>query len=313
MPDLKSNQTKQAEQEKPSLKQQFGVYVDKAQVYAKPYLDLPNDSFKKTVAVALALCLVGAVVVSGSAVILKPLQEWNKSKDEKVNILEVADLYQKGADVDQAFKNIETRLVDLDTGDYAEGLDAKSYDQWKAAKDPAQSVAIPSNKDIASIKRKPKYSKVYLVKDNGALKTVILPVNGYGLWSTMYGFIAVQADGETVVGMNLYDQAETPGLGGEVVNPKWKALWKGKRIYNFSGKELHETNLTEKGQTIDIGEVALGLVKGSVDPSKPGSEYQVDALAGATLTSRGVSNLVQYWMGKEGYALYLAKVRNGRG
>lgn len=299
--------------QEPGLKEKMAGYVNTAQAYAKPYLDLPNDSFQKTVVVALALCLVGAIVVSGSAVILRPLQEWNKAKDEKVNILEVAGLYQKGQDVDSAFKSIETRIVDLATGDYVDSIDAKTYEQWKAAKDPAQSVAIPPSEDIASIKRKPKYAKVYVVREAGNIKTLILPVNGYGLWSTMYGFIAVQADGETVVGMNLYDQAETPGLGGEVVNPKWKELWKGKKIYNFSGKELHESNLTEKGQTIDIGEVALGLVKGGVDPAKAGSEYQVDALAGATLTSRGVSNLVRYWMGRDGYAIYLAKVRNGRG
>jgi Na+-transporting NADH:ubiquinone oxidoreductase subunit C len=295
------------------FKDKLAGYVETAQVYAQPYLDLPNDSFKKTVAVALALCLVGAVVVSGSAVILRPLQDWNKSKDEKVNILEVAELYQKGTDVEAAFKNVEPRIVDLATGEYVKDVDPATYDQWKAAKDPAQSETIPAEKDIASIKRKPKYAKVYLVKEGDKLKSVILPVNGYGLWSTMYGFMALEADGETVVGMNLYDQAETPGLGGEVVNPKWKALWKGKKVYNFSGKEVHESNLSEKGQTIEIGEVALGLVKGSVDPSKPGSEYQVDALAGATVTSRGVSNLVQYWMSKEGYGLHLAKLRSARG
>lgn len=297
----------------PGFREKLAGYIETAQVYAQPYLELPNDSFKKTVAVALALCLVGAIVVSGSAVILRPLQEWNKSKDEKVNILEVAGLYEKGMDVDAVFNNIETRIVDLSTGDYSDSQDAKTYDQWKAAKDPALSEAIPAAQDVASIKRKPKFAKVYLVKQDGQLKNVILPVSGYGLWSTMFGFIALEADGQTVLGLNLYDQAETPGLGGEVVNPKWKALWKGKKVYNFSGKEVHESNLSEKGQTIEIGEVALGLVKGSVDPSKPGSEYQVDALAGATLTSRGVSNLVQYWMGKEGYGIYLAKLRSGRG
>ena len=291
------------------FKEKLAGYIDTAQYYAKPYLELPNDSFKKTVAVALALCLVGAVVVSGSAVILKPLQEYNKSKDEKVNILDVAGLLQKDTDVEAVFKSIDTKLVDLSTGDYVTNVDVATYNQWKAAKDPGSSEAIPADKDIASIKRKPKLAKIYLVQEAGKLKTVILPVNGYGLWSTMFGFIALEANGQTVVGMNLYDQAETPGLGGEVVNPKWKELWKGKKVYNFSGKELHESNLSEKGQTIDLGEVALGLVKGGVDASKPGSEYQVDALAGATLTSRGVSNLVKYWMGKDGYAVYLAKLR----
>jgi Na+-transporting NADH:ubiquinone oxidoreductase subunit C len=293
----------------PSLKDKVAGYVEAAQRYAQPILDLPNDSFKKTVMVALWLCLAGAVVVAGSAVSLKPLQESNKARDEKVNILEVAGLLGEGTDVDAVFNNIETKVVDLATGDYDTSMDAKTYDQWKAAKDPALSEAIPSEKDVASIKRKPKFAKVYLVKDGGQLKSIILPVNGYGLWSTMYGFIALEADGQTVVGMNLYDQAETPGLGGEVVNPKWKALWKGKKVYNFTGKELHESNLTEKGQAIEIGEVALGLVKTAVEPGKPGAEFQVDALAGATLTSRGVSNLVQYWMGREGYGIYLAKLR----
>lgn len=297
----------------PGLKAKLASYVELAQRYAQPILDLPNDSFKKTVMVALWLCLAGAVVVAGSAVALKPLQEANKARDEKVNILEVAGLLQADTNVDAVFNNIEVKVVDLATGDYIDSVDAKTYDQWKAAKDLGMSDAIPPEKDVASIKRKPKYAKVYLVKEGGALKSVILPVNGYGLWSTMYGFIALEADAQTVVGMNLYDQAETPGLGGEVVNPKWKALWKGKKVYNFTGKELHESNLSEKGQAIEIGEVALGLVKGSVEPGKPGAEFQVDALAGATLTSRGVSNLVQYWMGREGYGIYLAKLRTARG
>jgi len=295
------------------LSDKIAGFLEKANRYAQKILVLPNDSFQKTLAVAFALCLVGAVLVSGSAVALKPLQESNKSKDEKVNILDVAGLLEAGTDVDEAFKNIEPKVVDLATGDYVDSIDPKTFDQRKAAKDLAMSEAIPPEKDVANIKRKPKYAKVYLVKEGGQLKSVILPVSGYGLWSTMYGFMALEADAQTVIGLNLYDQAETPGLGGEVVNPKWKAIWKGKKVYNFTGKELHESTLTEKGKQIEIGEVALGLVKGAVDPSKLGSEYQVDALAGATLTSRGVSNLVSYWMSKEGFGLYLAKLRSQKG
>lgn len=294
-------------------KEKLAIWQDKAERYARYVLTLSNDSFEKTVVVAFALCLAGAVLVSGSAVILHPLQVSNKAKDEKLNILEVVGMLSEDTDVDAAFKQFEAKIVDLSTGDYVNGVDPKTYDQRKAAKDPARSITIPANEDIASIKRRAKYAKVYLVKESGQLKAVILPVNGYGLWSTMYGFIALETDGETVVGMNLYDQAETPGLGGEVVNPKWKALWKGKKVYNYSQKAVHESTLSEKGQTIEIGEVALGLVKGGVDPSRPGAEYQVDSLAGATLTSRGVSNLVHYWMGKDGFGPYLAKVRAGRG
>jgi Na+-transporting NADH:ubiquinone oxidoreductase subunit C len=129
------------------------------------------------------------------------------------------------------------------------------------------------------------------VKKGDQLQSIILPVNGYGLWSTMYGFLALEPDAQTVQSINLYDQAETPGLGGEVVNPIWRALWKGKKVYS------------------DKGDVALTLVKGGVDESRADAVYKVDGLAGATLTSRGVSNLVQYWMGAEGFATYLNKIR----
>ncbi len=288
----------------------FAALVERSRIYAQHILSLPNDSFEKTVAVAFALCLAGAVLVSGSAVVLKPLQLSNKAADEKTNILEVVGMLDENTNVDEAFKKFEAKIVDLETGDYVDNINPETYNQRKAAKDPSMSVEIPADKDIAKIGRKPKYAKVYLVKEDGKIKSVILPVSGYGLWSTMYGFMALEGDGQTVVGLNLFDQAETPGLGGEVVNPKWKALWKGKKVYKESseeGKEFQSKHHTE------VGEPVLSLVKGSVDPSKPGAQHQVDGLAGATLTSNGVSNLVRYWLGSEGFAPYLAKLRAQRG
>ena len=288
----------------------FAALKTQANAYARRVLALPNDSFEKTVAVAFALCLVGAVLVSGSAVVLKPLQTSNKAADEKTNILEVVGMLQEDTDVDEAFQQFEAKIVDLETGDYVDSIDPSSYDQRKAAKDPAMSLDIPSDKDTAKIGRKPKYAKVYLVKEADKIKAVILPVSGYGLWSTMYGYMALEGDGQTVIGLNLFDQAETPGLGGEVVNPKWKALWKGKKVYKSTaeaGKEVLAKEHTE------VGEPVLGLIKGSVDPNKPGAEHQVDGLAGATLTSQGVTNLVRFWMGKDGFAPYLTKLRAQRG
>ncbi len=293
-----------------ALSDKFAGLMEKANVYAQRVLALPNDSFEKTLVVAFALCLVGAVLVSGSAVILKPLQVSNKAADEKTNILEVVGMLDEKTNVDEAFKKFEAKIVDLETGEYATGFDPATFDQRKAAKDPALAVEIPSDKDIAKIGRKSKYAKVYLVKEDGKVKAVILPVNGYGLWSTMYGFMALEGDGQTVIGLNLFDQAETPGLGGEVVNPKWKALWKGKKVYkeaSESGQEFQNKHHTE------VGEPVLSLVKGSVDPSRPGAQHQVDGLAGATLTSNGVNNLVKYWLGSEGFAPYLAKLRSQRG
>lgn len=272
--------------------EKFKEYYGKFEVYRDKVLALHNDSLEKTIAVALALCFVCAILVSLSAVALRPIQVHNKALDMKKNILEVAGLLDENTDIDQAFQEkIEAKIVDMETGDYVQDMDVAAYDQRKAAKDPTKNIRIPSDKDIASIKTKAKLAKVYLVKQGNEIQSIILPVHGYGLWSTMYGFLSLEADGQTVQSINFYDQAETPGLGGEVVNPNWRALWKGKKVYAESG------------------DPELRLIKGVVDTSRPGAEFQVDGLAGATLTSTGVTNLVRYWMSKEGFAPYLEKIK----
>lgn len=284
--------------------QKFIKYRDKV-------LAMGNDSLEKTIAIAVSLCLICAVLVSFGAVALKPLQAYNKALDMKKNILEVAGLLEEGKDIDAAFaEKIEAKIVNLETGDYVDNINADEYDQRKAAKDPAQSIAIPKEKDIAHIRVKAKLAKVFLVKEGSAIKSIILPVSGYGLWSTLYGFLSLDPDGQTVQSINFYDQAETPGLGGEVVNPKWRALWKGKKVYAETNQPSLEKGTIEEA---DIGEPALSLIKGVVDNDKPGSQHQVDGLAGATLTSTGVTNLVRYWMSKEGFARYLSKVRTVKG
>ena len=255
------------------------------------FLALSNDSTAKTFIIATLVCLVCAVFVSVSAVALKPLQQLNKELDKKKNILQVVGLYQDGDDIESAFSKIDIKLIDLETGEYTTELDAASYDERKAAKDPALNAPIAKADDIASIRMRPKVMPVYLVKEDNLVKQLILPVNGYGLWSTLYGFLAVENDGQTIVGLSYYEHAETPGLGGEVDNPKWKKIWVGKKIYGPDGN------------------VAIEVIKGAVTPGASGEEFQVDGLAGATLTSRGVGNMLKYWMSDEGYQKYLNKIQ----
>ncbi len=252
-----------------------------------------NDSVRKTLLVTLVLCVVCAVVVSAAAVLLRPQQAANQALNRKANILAAAGLLRPDVDLEEQFKRVETRLVDLDSGRFSTDLDPITYDQRKASRDPALSAAIPQEQDIAKIQRRPRYAQVYLVKDDdGRLSRVILPVKGYGLWSTMHGFIALEGDLNTVAGLGFYEHAETPGLGGEIDNPRWKALWPGKRVYE--GDKL-----------------ALRVIKGKVDSGRPEAIHQVDGLAGATLTSRGVDNLVRYWLGEQGFASFLANLRAG--
>lgn len=251
-----------------------------------------NDSIKKTLTVALLLCIVCSVIVSGAAVALKSQQAANKDLDRKTNILAAAGLLEPGKSVDELFAQIQPRVIDLNTGEYTTKVDANAYDQLKAAKDPAMSKALSNSEDIAGIKRREQFATVYLVEKEGKLDRIILPVRGYGLWSTLHGFLALESDANTVIGLGFYQHAETPGLGGEVDNPKWKALWPGKKVFA-------EGSMTPE----------LEVIKGAVDPASAGAEYKVDGLSGATLTSRGVSNLVQYWVGSEGFGPYLSKIR----
>lgn len=260
----------------------------------KAIFALPNDDPKKTIAVAVALCLVCSLVVSAAAVALRPLQEYNAALAVKREILRAAGLYEAGIDVEGVFgSRIETRLVDLNTGDYVDNLDPATYDQRKAARDPKQSIVLEGDRDIAKIRSRANVASVYLLKSNEQLERVILPVHGYGLWSTMYGFLALAPDGRTVKAITFYEQRETAGLGGEVANPNWQAKWQGKEVLD------------------DQGNPAFRVAKGSVNESSATAKYEVDGLSGATLTSNGVTNMMRFWMGEDGFGPYLAKMRNG--
>lgn len=253
---------------------------------------MANDSIQKTFGVATLLCVVCAVVVSSAAVVLRPTQQANKLLDLKTNILASAGLLQAGVDVETQFEQITTRIVDMETGRFTNAVDPATYDQRKASKDPALSVALSADEDIAKIKRRANYSTIYIVEGEQGIEKIILPIKGYGLWSTLYGFLALESDLQTVAGIGFYEHAETPGLGGEIDNPNWKSSWVGKQAYKD-------------------GELAIRVLKGRADMTRAGSESQIDGLAGATLTTRGVDNLVQYWLGDQGFEPLISYLKAG--
>jgi Na+-transporting NADH:ubiquinone oxidoreductase subunit C len=256
------------------------------------FLHLANDNIIKTIGVATLLCLVCSIIVSGAAILLKPQQVANKLLDKKSNILTVAGISDDTKTVNELFTQIETRIVNMSTGEFTDAVNAETFDPRKAANDAEYRVALNKSQDIASIGAISKYGNVYLVRDGDAVSKIILPISGYGLWSTMYGFIALESDARTVSGITFYEHGETPGLGGEIENKKWQASWDGKQISDAEGQPI------------------LHLVKGGVDKNAPGSEYKIDGLAGATLTSNGVSNLIKFWMGEDAFGPYLERVRS---
>lgn len=256
-----------------------------------------KESTVRTLTVALLVCLVCSVFVAGAAVALKPTQVDNRLLDKQRSILAIAGLGDPGMSSTQVkamFKGtVSAKLVDLQTGKFSDARDPLTFDPLKASKDPKLSSVVPGAEDIASIKRMERYSTVYVVEKDGEIDTLIMPVRGYGLWSTLYGFIAIKGDLNTVVGMGFYQHAETPGLGGEVDNPKWKGQWPGKTLFDEDGK------------------LAVQIVKGGIDPQSPQAVHQVDGLAGATLTSKGVDNLLNFWLGENGFGPFIANLRAG--
>jgi Na+-transporting NADH:ubiquinone oxidoreductase subunit C len=250
---------------------------------------LPADSIPKTIFTAVSVCLVASMIVSAAAVALRPAQAINALKDKQINILQVAGIYDPEIDVRDAFSAFEPRVVELSTGHFTDRFDQTGFNDRMAAEDPSISIALEN--DPAGIGRKALYATIYLLRDDaGEIDKVILPIHGYGLWSTLYGYIALEENGNDIFGLQFYEHAETPGLGAEVDNPRWRALWNGTRLRDDAG--------------------ALQITVAKSAPAA-GADHHIDALAGATLTSVGVDNLIKFWMGQDGFAPFLKNLQAG--
>jgi Na+-transporting NADH:ubiquinone oxidoreductase subunit C len=259
---------------------------------------MPDAGAKKTFLVALAVCIVCSILVSAPAVTLKKKQDANKRLDKIKNILEAAGLLQDNANIEAVYnEKVVPAIIDLTTGQelpktqYTETLNPEKFDVKTLLKDPAHSLALTQDKDKAHIKTMPKWMLVYYVKEGAQIEKVVFPIYGKGLYGTLYGVIALGRDLKTVQGLTFYEHGETPGLGGEVDNPRWKNQWKGKAIFDDKG----EVRLTVNKQ---------GLTVSNLDP-----KFQIDGLSGATMTTRGVNNLVQFWMGRDGYGTFIQTLR----
>ncbi len=250
-----------------------------------------------TVLFAAAVCLVCGIAVAASAVGLSQRQEQNRIIDKKEKVLAAAGLLPEGqvtsTQINRIFEErVEPRVVNLETGREAEGIDPVKFDQKAAMKDPQRSSPAPPND--AQVRRIPENGLIYEVREEGELSTLVLPVQGKGLWSTLYGFLALDADTVTIKGLIFYQHGETPGLGGEVDNPRWRRLWIGRKALD------------------EMFEPVIEVIKGPAGPPEE-EPHKVDGLSGATITSRGVTHLLRFWLGEHGYGPTLAQYRLGLG
>ncbi len=254
---------------------------------------MAEESIARPFYTVFILAFICSALVAGAAVGLRPKQDDNRDLDRKKHILFAAGLYDKGRTIEEMFAPIETRIVELASGKYVEdgAVRPETYHQLKAALSDDTGRQLSSEEDRARIRRLEKYSLVYLVKDGAKVQQIVLPVRGKGLWSTMYAYVALEGDLTTIRGISFYEHGETPGLGGEVENARWQEGWRGKKVYNAGGK------------------VELSLVKGKATTEEPAKHFQIDGLSGATLTTKGVNNLMEFWFGDHGFKPFLSEQR----
>jgi Na+-transporting NADH:ubiquinone oxidoreductase subunit C len=263
-----------------------------------------RDSVLGTLLVAGVLCVVCALLVTTARVGLREKQEFNKQLDRKKNILLAAGLITdkaKQPEIEQVYnERVKAVLVDLDAAKVVppSEIDYATYDAREAMNDKERSKPVDGKGGpTTGIDRREKYAFVYEVREGDKVDLYVLPIYGKGLWSTLWGFLAIDADGRTLRGITFYEHAETPGLGGEVDSQTWKSYWSSKEHPKLAYD--------------DEGNVAIEVIKGTVNRSSPNAKYQVDGLSGATITTRGVSAMVQYWLGPDGFGPYLKSVTSG--
>jgi len=249
---------------------------------------MARDTPLRALVTLVLTATVCSFFVSASVVLLRPIQLNNELLKRSGNVLVLTGLLPPGGQVDDEqlldlFKGLDARVIDIDEAAPATDIDPWTFDARAAASDPELGVAIPAGKDPASLGRRSRFETLYLVWKDGGLDRVVLPVRGAGMWSMIYGYIAVEADFNTIAGMVIYEQNETPGLGDMIAKPYWQSKWVGKKLYD------------------DEGDMLFRVAEGPVQAGAAGAEYEVDALTGATITANAVTAMMRYWFGPGAY------------
>ena len=249
---------------------------------------MSNDSPRKAILVVLLTALVCSSLVSAAVVILRPIQLNNQLLERSRNIMQLTgllagDQYPSDEDLLSLYRGLDVRMVDIDGAVFIDDIDPNTFDKRRAAGDRELGTAIPAGEDRANLSRRSRFAPIYMVWHDDELERVILPIRGSGMWSMMYGFIALESDLNTIADATFYEQGETPGLGDQITRPDWLVQWRGRQIYD------------------PAGELRFAVSEGVVEAGSLAALHQVDALTGATVTADAVTGLVHYWFGPHGY------------
>jgi Na+-transporting NADH:ubiquinone oxidoreductase subunit C len=256
----------------------------------------PRESATRAIVITLLVCTVCSALIATTVSVLRPYRDQNRALQQTARIQEMIATVPGLEDVVDALASdqLESRLVELATGAYIDDAADERFDPRKAARDPETSLALPRERDLAGIGRRANHATVFLVSKGDELRLLVLPVYGAGYISTLYGYLALDTDLNTIRGLSFYEHGETPGLGSEIENPRWREQWSGKWLRDPSG------------------ELRIEVAPGPAPSRDEDARYQVDAISGATRTSRGVTNLLRFWLGPDGFGPYLQRLRSER-
>jgi Na+-transporting NADH:ubiquinone oxidoreductase subunit C len=255
-----------------------------------------KDSPGRAILVVLLTAFVCSGLVSAAVTILRPIQLSNQMLDRSRNIMQLTGLLPvdraiEDDDMLELYKSLDLRIIDIDAASYDEEINPDTFSERQALTEPDWSIAIPSNYDRAALGSRSRFAPIYMVWNEDQLERVILPVRGSGMWSMLYGYIALEPDLNTIAGMAFYEQNETPGLGSQITHAHWLEQWKGRKVYDYEGNPRFRVN------------------EGTVEHGSEIAGFEVDALTGATVTGNSVTSLMHYWFGPHGYQPFLLTLR----
>lgn len=225
--------------------------------------------------------IICAGLLSSAAYLLKEKQQTNVEVDMKKNILKAVKLLENEKMSQQEIlksynTNIESFVVNNfgEIVELPEGISVEDVDPEKEDTKPENERLYP----------------VYIKKSGADISAYCIPIIGKGLWSTMYGYLALEPDLNIILGITFYKQAETPGLGSEVGSESFQNKFIGKEIWDA------DDNL-----------IAIIILKLEPESDSPNIKHEVAGISGATKTSEGVMNLLLKDLLK--YENYFRKVR----
>ena len=232
----------------------------------------------------LFITVVFGLLLAMAATALKPLQDFNAEANVKRNILVAVGLLQRGAEA----------TADEVAAIYQQSMRSFAVDSDGRIDDGVNAAELDLEDELDKPVDQQRYPVFVVARDGGEAEAYAIPVFGRGLWSTLYGYLALETDLSTVRGITFYDHGETPGLGAEIAEPWFQQSFAGKEIFDDAGQLR-----------------SIAVVKGKVVDkiSRPEErQFYVDGISGASMTGRGVTDLLD---GKlRIYEPYIRRVRS---